>query len=238
VLRRRIAVRMRAKGVDTFGAYGSLLQKDPAEYQRLVDTVTINVSKFFRNASTWMLLRDRVIPELFAWDSPVINIWSAGSAAGEESYSLAILLLQHASQHKLGLERFRLLATDIDEEALEQAKIAEYGAFAFSEMSAATRDRWFDGPARNRVREEVKQVVQFQKLDLMTEPFPEGQHLLLCRNVLIYFERNVQHALFDRFHRALAARGYLQLGKVETLFGARHGMFETISARERLFRKP
>jgi chemotaxis methyl-accepting protein methylase len=237
VLRRRIAVRMRAKGVQTFAAYAELLEQDDSEYQHLVDTVTINVSKFFRNASTWIQLRDRVIPELFAWDAPQINVWSAGSAAGEESYSLAILLLQHAAQHGGNLDKFRVTATDIDEGAIADARIAEYGPFAFTEMSAATRNRWFEGPDHNRLKEEVKRLVEFRKLDLITEPFPSGLHLLLCRNVLIYFERNVQLELFDKFRDALVPGGYLQLGKVETLFGSRPGMFETVSARERLFRK-
>jgi len=236
VLRRRIAVRMRAKNVTTFGAYAALLQKDPVEFDRLIDTVTINVSKFFRNASTWMLLRDRVVPELFAWDAPVVNIWSAGSAAGEEAYSIAILVLQHAAEHGGDVDRFRITATDIDHDILERARTAEYGAFAFSEMSEATRDRWFEGPDRNRLKAEARSLVQFGKLDLMVDPFPHEQHLLMCRNVLIYFERTVQHTLFRRFHDALAPRGFLQLGKVETLFGAPPGLFETVSARERLFR--
>jgi chemotaxis methyl-accepting protein methylase len=237
VLRRRIAVRMRARSVTTFGAYAALLQKDADEFDRLIDTVTINVSKFFRNASTWMLLRDKVVPELFARDSPIVNIWSAGSAAGEEAYSMAILLLQHAQEHGGDVSRFRVVATDIDEEILLQARIAEYGPFAFTEMSDVTRDRWFDGAERNHLKDEVKALVQFDRLDLMKDPFPHELHLVMCRNVLIYFERTVQHGLFRRFHEALTPGGFLQLGKVETLFGAPSGLFETVSARERLFRR-
>jgi chemotaxis protein methyltransferase CheR len=237
VLRRRIAVRMRAKGVKSFAAYASLLQKDDEEYQRLVDTVTINVSKFFRNATTWMLLRDRIVPELFALDAPTVNIWSAGSAAGEEAHSIAILLMQHAAEHGESLERFRILATDIDADAIEQARRGDYGAFAFTEMSDTTRSRWFEGPQLDRLRAEVRAMVRFERLDLMTGEFPRGQHLIFCRNVLIYFERTIQHQLFERFHAALAPGGYLQLGKVETLFGAAPGLFKTISARERLFRR-
>lgn len=237
VLRRRIAVRMRAKNVQTFGAYAALLKRDPSEYQRLVDTVTINVSKFFRNASTWVLLRDIVIPEL--WDSTHerVRIWSAGSAAGEEAYSVAMLLMQHEERHGSGIDRFDILATDIDADVLEQARRAEYGPFAFTEMADPTRDRWFVGPKRNILREEVKQHVRFEKLDLMSGEFPSGQHLILCRNVLIYFEREVQHAMFRKFYTATATAGFLQLGKVETLFGAPPNLFETVSARERLFRK-
>jgi chemotaxis methyl-accepting protein methylase len=237
VLRRRIAVRMRAKNVKTFGAYAALLKRDPTEYQRLLDTVTINVSKFFRNASTWVLLRDVVIPELWNSSHERVRIWSAGSAAGEEAYSIVILLLQHAEGSGQGIDRFDILATDIDSDALEQARRAEYGAFAFTEMAEATRDRWFEGEKKNLLRDEVKQHVRFEKLDLMLGEFPADQHLILCRNVLIYFERTVQHAMFRKFHEATAADGFLQLGKVETLFGAPPGLYETVSARERLFRK-
>jgi chemotaxis protein methyltransferase CheR len=237
VLRRRIAVRMRAKGVRTFGQYASLLQRDPDEYRRLVDTVTINVSKFFRNATTWVILRDRIVPELFALATDTVNIWSAGSAAGEEAHSIAILLRQHAEEHGGDLRRFHILATDIDEDALMQARRAVYGEFAFTEMSSTTRERWFEGEKLDHLKPEIKAMVQFEKLDLMTGDCPPGQHLIVCRNVLIYFERNIQHALFERFHAALVRDGYLQLGKVETLFGATPGMFETISARERLFRR-
>jgi chemotaxis methyl-accepting protein methylase len=104
-------------------------------------------------------------------------------------------------------------------------------------MADPTRDRWFEGPKRNQLRSEVKKYVRFDTLDLMSAEFPAGQHLILCRNVLIYFEREVQHAMFKRFHAATAAGGFLQLGKVETLFGAPTGLYETVSARERLFRK-
>jgi chemotaxis protein methyltransferase CheR len=237
VLRRRIAVRMRTAGTETFSAYAALLERDPTEYERLVDTVTINVSKFFRNASTWVLLREQVLPELWQSSDERIRIWSAGSAAGEEAYSMAILLLQQAEQSGSGIERFDILATDVDPDALERARRAEYGAFAFSEMADETRARWFEGPDLNRLRDEVKRHVRFEQLDLMKDPFPEERHLVLCRNVLIYFERGVQHHLFRRFHECTAASGYLQLGKVETLFGAPPGLYETVSARERLFRK-
>lgn len=237
VLRRRIAVRMRAKGVDSFAAYAALLKRDPLEYQRLVDTVTINVSKFFRNASTWVLLRDTVIPELWQSDRERIRIWSAGSAAGEEAYSVAILLLQHQEQHGPGMERFDIVATDIDADALAQARRGEYGPFAFTEMADETRERWFEGTNRDRLRDEVKRHVRFAKLDLMRGGFPGDQQLVFCRNVLIYFERDVQHTMFRRFHEAITPGGFLQLGKVETLFGAPSGLFETVSARERLFRR-
>ncbi len=237
VLRRRIAVRMRALNVRAYGDYGLLLESDPEEYGRLLDVVTINVNKFFRNASTWAMLRDTVLPELFALDTPVVNIWSAGTAAGEEAYSIAILLLQQAARTGARLDRFRVLGTDVDANALARARHGEYPELAFAEMSASTRTRWFEGAGRRRVRQEVRDLVRFAAFDLMQDTMPVGQHLIFCRNVLIYFERSVQERLFHGFHNALVPGGWLQLGKVETLLGCTPTLFRTISARERLFRR-
>lgn len=238
VLQRRVAVRMRARGVQTHADYAALLERDPQEYVDLLDTVTINVSKFFRNASMWVLLRDRVLPELARREEPEIRIWSAGCAAGEEPYSLAILVRQLAEARRIDAGRVRILATDVDPGALDAAWRAEYGAFAFTEMSDSTRARWFFGPQRNRLKDEIRDMVRFERVDLMNDPLPQDQHLVLCRNVLIYFERPVQLSLFERFHDSLVPEGYLQLGKVETLFGTTAGLFRTVSARERLFQRP
>ncbi|MCI0434312.1 MAG: protein-glutamate O-methyltransferase CheR [Gemmatimonadetes bacterium] len=237
VLRRRLAVRMRALGLSRYAEYAAQLERDAEEYHRLLDTVTINVSKFFRNASTWALLRDSVLPQLFALETPVVNIWSAGTAAGEEAYSIAILVLQYAARTGEKVDRFRILGTDVDANALARARDATYANFAFTEMSDGTRTRWFEGPGRRRVRPEVRALVRFAVLDLMTESMPVGQHLVLCRNVLIYFERDVQERMFQGFHDALVPGGWLQLGKVETLLGTAPSMFRTVSARERLFRR-
>lgn len=237
VLQRRVAVRMRARGIHNHSDYSALLERDPDEFAALLDTVTINVSKFFRNAGTWVLLRDRVLPDLARRDDEEIRIWSAGCAAGEEPYSLAILIRQAAEKRRLDATRVCILATDIDPAALDSARRAEYQPHAFTEMAHATRTRWFTGPQRNRLRPQIRDMVRFKRFDLMKEDMPAGQHLILCRNVLIYFERPIQLALFDRFHEALAPGGYLQLGKVETLSGARSTLFDTISARERLFQR-
>ncbi|MBV9774680.1 MAG: hypothetical protein JO040_12055, partial [Gemmatimonadetes bacterium] len=95
-LRRRIAVRMRARGKASFEEYGQLLDREPAEYDILLDTLTINVTKFFRNAETWTVVRDTIVPKLFQWKLPAHRVWSAGSASGEEAYTASILLHEWA----------------------------------------------------------------------------------------------------------------------------------------------
>jgi chemotaxis protein methyltransferase CheR len=236
-LRRRIAVRMRARGTHSYGDYGRLLEKEPDEYERLIDTLTINVSKFFRNPEVWAVVRERVVPELFALDDAEIRIWSAGTAAGEEAYSISMMLQDYVEEHGGSMDRFRILGTDIDRESLAFARRAEYGDFAMTDMDAAQRERWFHAGATHRLRDEARRNVRFEPLDLIRDPYPSAQHLIFCRNVIIYFERSVQEALFRRFHEALAPGGFLVLGKVEALFGAVSSLYDTVASRQRVFRR-
>jgi len=237
-LRRRIAVRMRARGVHSYLDYARLLEGDAAEYQKLLDTLTINVSKFYRNPEVWDLLREKVLPELFALHAPIVQVWSAGAASGEEAYTMSMVVHEHAAQHGVSPDRFRILGTDIDRESLAYAQRAEYTDFAMTDIDPAMRDRWFEKDGVYRLRAEARRNVRFGRLDLMRDEYPKGQHLIFCRNVIIYFERSVQEELFHRFHEALVPGGYLVLGKVEALFGRAAGMFQTIANRHRVFRKP
>jgi chemotaxis protein methyltransferase CheR len=236
-LRRRIAVRMRARAVHRYADYARLLDSDPIEYERLVDALTVNVSKFFRNPEVWQVIDEQVLPQLYGSTVPTIRAWSAGSAGGEEAYTLSILAREYAARHGQPNDRLRVLGTDIDRQVLAAAKRGQYTDFAMTDIDAEVRDRWFDHDGTYQLHQAAREGVQFAMHDLMRDPFPRGQHLILCRNVIIYFERSVQEQLFRRFHEALAAGGYLVLGKVEALFGAAAGLFEPVVNRQRVFRK-
>jgi chemotaxis methyl-accepting protein methylase len=236
-LRRRIAVRMRARGVHTYAEYGTLLGTDAAEYERLVDALTINVSKFYRNPEVWEMLARRILPELCALPDPVIRIWSAGTASGEEAYSASIMVQEYALEHGEDASRFEILGTDIDRDSLGYAERAEYTDFAMTDIDPDLSGRWFEHDGLHRLRAAARQNVRFDTLDLIRDPFPENQHLIFCRNVIIYFERAVQEELFARFHDALVPGGILVLGKVEALFGARQGLFQSLANRQRIFRR-
>jgi chemotaxis protein methyltransferase CheR len=236
-LRRRIAVRMRARGVHGYTAYAHLLRSDPAEYDRLVDTLTINVSKFFRNPDVWEVVGAHVLPALFERPEPVIEAWSAGSASGEEAYTIAMLAHDYASAHGHDVARLRVLGTDIDRESLAVAERGVYTDFAMTDIAPDVRDRWFEHDGMYRLRPEPRELTRFAKLDLMGDPFPAGQHVIFCRNVIIYFERTIQEQLFRRFHEALLPGGFLVLGKVEALFGSAGSLFHPVANRQRVFRR-
>lgn len=239
-LRRRLAVRMRARGVHTFGAYAGILDRIPEEYDLLLDALTINVTKFFRNPETYAVLRDRVLPELAA-RRRAVAVWSAGCASGEEPYSLAILFAEQAARQGTPGARshVRIDATDLDPGALEVLKRAEYQAPAVEEVPRALLARWFGPGPPYRLDPAITRLVHPIRHDLTGEPPPQPPYdLIVCRNVVIYFDRPTQERLFQKFFDALVPGGYLLLGKVETLFGPVRGKFLLEEPRERLFRRP
>ena len=241
-LRRRIAVRMRARGVHTFVDYMRVLDADAGEYDRLLDALTINVTKLFRNWETYAAIERTVVPELWALPDPSLRAWSAGCSSGEEPYSVACLFHRHASRagRADGLaRRLSVLGSDIDRTVLAAAEQGRYTLPQFADTPADLRDRYFARAGDDwSVVPEIRQLVRFERRDLLAEQPPAGGlHLITCRNVIIYFDRASQESLFERFHAALVPGGFLVLGKVETLLGRARTLFATVDPRERIFRK-
>ncbi|HET7249409.1 MAG TPA: protein-glutamate O-methyltransferase CheR [Gemmatimonadales bacterium] len=242
-LRRRIAVRMRARGVHSFGDYSRLLDADGREYDRLLDALTINVTKFFRNVETWTALAPFLV-ERWKARSGAVQVWSAGCASGEEPYTIAAALAETARTTGTSdwLPRAQVLATDIDRQSLERATAARYAAAAFSETPAEVLRRWIEPPAPDGTRTPVAAVralVTVQRHDLTTGRPPGGPFdLVVCRNVVIYFDRDTQERLFQVFASALRPEGLLLLGKVETLLGPARELLRMENPRERIYRRP
>jgi len=238
-LRRRIAVRMRARGVHVFSDYAALLDRDAVEYERLIDTLTINVTKLFRNWSTFDAMARLVVPILWEGATRPIRGWSAGCSSGEEPYSLAILLHRHAAMRgeTADASRVQVLASDIDRASLEAARRGQFAEAAFVDTPDDIRRRYFCLRPPFEIVPEVRPLVSFERRDLIVDPSPGGMQFITCRNVLIYFDRATQEHLFQRFHDALAPGGFLILGKVETLLGPTRSLFAAVDPRERIFRR-
>lgn len=240
-LRRRIAVRMRARGVHRFEDYATLLDGDPREYERLLDALTINVTRLFRNREVYEALSRTVVPTLWQRPDDRLHVWSAGCSSGEEPYSLAVLFHHHAATHGElpRLRRVDIHGTDIDRQSLENAARGGFEEADFAETPAEVRRTYFAPEAPFTIRDDVRRMVRFSRLDLLHEPAPNHKHhLIVCRNVLIYFDRDSQERLFTAFFDALAPGGFLVLGKVETLLGEARRRFVPVDARERIFQKP
>ena len=239
-LRRRVAVRMRATGAHRYADYAQRLTSDPREYERLLDALTINVTKLFRNWEAYEALGRVVVPELWALPAPSLRVWSAGCSSGEEPYSLAVMFHRHASARgELGrLGRVRVLGSDIDRASLAAAADREFDEAAFADTPPEIRARYFTPAVPSRVHPVVRAMIDLERRDLLRDEPPRGgMHLIACRNVVIYFDRPTQEALFERFHAALLPGAFLFLGKVETLLGRARTMFAPVDARERIFRR-
>jgi len=239
-LRRRIAVRMRARGVHTYTDYARLLDADGAEYERLLDALTINVTKLFRNWEAYSALASTAIPELWSSQNPSIRVWSAGCSSGEEPYSLAVLFHRHAAVNGMlpQIGRVSVIGTDIDKQSLTNAERGEFEEGDFADTPDELRSRYFSPAAPFAVVSSIKRMVRFERRDLLSELPPQGKFdLIVCRNVLIYFDRQTQERLFETFHASLAPGGFLMLGKVETLLGSVRSRLTPVDARERIFRR-
>jgi chemotaxis protein methyltransferase CheR len=240
-LRRRIAVRMRACGVHTYSDYQAVLDDSPTEYERLRDAITINVTRFYRNAETWNLLRVGLLHEICESDGGEVRAWSAGCASGEEPYTLAVLMADHFDRQGRPerLNKVTVDATDIDRNCLERAQAGRYRREALADVPSDLADRYFENDGTGcRVVERVRRRVIVRSLDLNSEPPPRCNYqLILCRNVVIYFGRSTQERLFLAFAEALAPGGILVLGKVETLFGPAKERLTLLDPRERVYRR-
>ncbi len=204
------------------------------------DALTINVTKLFRNWETYTVLREQIVPALWALPDREIKVWSAGCSSGEEPYSLAALFHEHADRSgkpAMAERRVHVLGSDIDARSLEAAARGTFEESDFSETPSDLRRRYFAPHAPFTIAPEVRRMVRFERRDLLAEAPPHGpHHLICCRNVLIYFDRETQERLFQKFRDALAPTGFLVLGKVETLLGAARTRFAAVDGRERIFR--
>ncbi|MBI4845945.1 MAG: late competence development ComFB family protein [Candidatus Omnitrophica bacterium] len=241
LLKRRIALRMRACNVNSYSEYLQVLVHRPQEYEKLFEVMTINVSSFFRDAHVWAKLNESIFPEIIArkkeYPGQKIRIWSAGCSHGEEPYTLAIsfYLLLELEKPAPGLE---IVATDIDKECLQLAKAAKYSKECIKTLSPYLQKRFFI-PIEDKyqVVPHVKDFVRVQEKNLIHDPSVSDADMVLCRNVFIYFNRSLQEHLIMKFYEALSVGGYFVLGTSENLLGEARDLFETVDGECRIYRK-
>ena len=236
-LARRIQRRMQQLNIATYDAYGAWVREHPAESSELLNTVLINVTRFFRDVQAWDTLQHEVLPAMFR-NRPLgtpFRVWCAGCASGEEAYSAAIMLCEFLGQRIRDYE-IKIYATDIDEEALTIARRAEYTPDKLSGISEEIRGKYFSGDAVLRVARDVRRMVIFGRSNLLTDAPISHVDLLVCRNVLIYFDAAAQEHIMRHLRYALNNGGVLFLGKAESQL-KRYSDFVPISPRWRIFQR-
>jgi two-component system CheB/CheR fusion protein len=232
---RRVRHRMGEIGVSGFDDYADVLQLQPTEFTELLNTILINVTSFFRDPDAWGYLRDDVLPGLVDSDDGPIRVWSAGSAAGQEAYSIAMLL--HDLLGKEFRDRVKIYATDVDEEALNHARQATYTERDLVGLPASYRKRYLDTVGgRHVITPDLRRSVIFGRNDLTRDAPISRIDVLLCRNTLMYFNAETQARIVHRLAFALRPEGVLFLGKAEMLLN-HSAMFEPLDLKHRFFRR-
>jgi len=240
---RRLAARLRTLELRTYREYADLLEADPTEYERMLDTLTINVTDFFRDDAVWDILRKRVIPDMVAdklrGRNRTIRIWSAGCATGEEPYSIAMMVLDVLGKDA---DKFlvNVLGTDLDPDVLHFAETARYTKDKLKNIPPSYQVRFTraHGRVEFEIKPEVGRLVRFRHSSLFGPSPMKVVDLILCRNVFIYLDRPRQMAVLERFWGSLARGGYLVLGRSEKMPAEMVRRFEPIEPRERVYRRP
>jgi len=236
-IQRRVAIRLRATHHEDLGDYLKYLARERGEMDRLLGCLTIHVSAFFRNASTFAAINRLVFPELFAPGATLHpRFWSVGCSRGEEPFSLAILAHEYLGEARRGWD-VQIQASDIDDRVLAEAKAGEFGWPQVADLAPARRERYFIHEDRWRLVPEIRRMVRFYRGDILMDP-PGGEYdFILCRNLLIYIDRPGQEAVLARFARCLRPGGFLVLGRTEVFVGPGREDFEVVDSRERIYRR-
>ncbi|MBI2400899.1 MAG: protein-glutamate O-methyltransferase CheR [Deltaproteobacteria bacterium] len=212
-LLRRVSKRLHATGCSSLSEYLRLLENDPSEYSRLFSSITIKVSEFFREPEVFAAIAEILRGEFCG--TPV-RAWCCASACGEEAYSVAMLFSECLGMDALG--KAKVFATDIDADALEQARRATYRIDSMLNVAPDMKDRYFipkDG--LYKVKYGIRNLVKFGTLDIVQSTPLSGMQLVLCRNLFIYFGKPLQEKVFQKLDYALKPGGLLALGKAEVL---------------------
>ncbi len=235
---RRVAVRLQQVRAESLSDYTARLEADPEEFSHLLNTILINVTGFFRDTAAWEYLARETIPKLLE-NKPsdeTIRVWSAGCASGEETYSLAILLADVLGEQEFS-RRVKLYGTDIDDEALTQARHATYTPKDLQPVSEEQRRKYFrPSNGQYTFNAELRRAVVFGKHDLLRDAPISNLDLLVCRNTLMYFNADTQRRVLSLFHFALGRMGYLFLGKAEILL-THTNLFTPVHLKYRIFSK-
>ncbi len=229
-MKRRITSLYEKQGFNGFLDYYNNLRKDQQLLNELLDRMTINVSNFFRNYRRWEVLEKEILPELLA-EKKTLKIWSAACSTGDEPYSLAMVLTRLNA-----LDRVSILATDLDEKALEICKRGIYSEKSLGEVPEELKNTYFkfvDG--YYHINQQIKNAVTFKKHNLLADPYGRSYDLIICRNVLIYFTDEAKNTVYKKFSDSLRPGGVLFVGSTEQIFNP--NVYDFISTNTFFYKK-
>ena len=221
-MRRRINTLITKNNVKTYNDYVALIKKDKEKFDQFINFLTINVSEFYRNPDQWKILEGQVFPELIKKFGKNQKIWSAACSTGDEPYSLVMAL-----SRQVPLANIKIIATDIDNQVLDTARMGLYNEKSIASVPDDLKKKYFTKVGSSyQISDEIKKRVEFKKHDLLKDPYPSGCNLIVCRNVVIYFTEEAKDVIYQKFHKALQPGGVLFIGSTEQIMNYRELGFD------------
>ncbi len=222
-MKRRIDALIKKNNFDTYKDYVKALKENKDLFKEFINYLTINVSEFYRNPDQWEVLEKEVFPLLLSKNKR-IKIWSSACSTGDEPYTLVMVL-----NKLLPLSSIKILATDIDTGALEKAQNGIYTSKSLENLPREMKDKYFTIVGDSyKIKDEVKNCVEFKQFNLLRDPYPTGMDLIVCRNVLIYFTEEAKNDIYKKFNMSLNPQGILFVGSTEQLIMANKYNFKSL----------
>ena len=225
-MKRRIDTLIGKHKIVGYDKYVQGLKTDKDLFDEFVNYITINVSEFYRNPEQWKLLDEQVIPELIKKFGKNLKIWSAACSTGDEPYSLVMALSRH-----LPLNNIKIYATDFDKQVIAKAKVGLYADKSIVSVPDDLKKKYFTkvGPSY-KISNEIMERVEFKEHNLLKDSYPANYHMIVCRNVLIYFTDEAKEEVFKKFCRSLARGGVLFIGATEQIINYKEIGYERMNS--------
>ncbi len=212
-MRRRIDTLITKNKITSYDDYVALIKKDREKFEQFVNFLTINVSEFYRNPEQWKILEQEIFPKLIQKFGKNLKIWSAACSTGDEPYSLVMTLSK-----LIPLSSIRILATDIDKQVLDTARMGIYNEKSIAGVPQDMKSKYFTKIGNSyQISDEIKKRVEFKEHNLLKDTYPTGCHMIVCRNVVIYFTEEAKDEIYKKFQQALAKDGTLFIGSTEQI---------------------
>lgn len=225
-MRRRIDTLITKNKVTSYEDYVALIKTNKELFEQFINFLTINVSEFYRNPDQWKLMDETVIPKILANNKRQIKIWSAACSTGDEPYSLAMAFSKH-----IPLSNIKILATDIDKQVLEHARVGLYNAKSIAGVPADMKKKYFTQVGNSyQISDELKKCIEFKEHNLLKDVYPSDFDLILCRNVVIYFTDEAKDMIYEKFHGSLKQNGVLFIGSTEQISNYKDLGFKRLSS--------
>ncbi|AWK50913.1 chemotaxis protein CheR [Clostridium beijerinckii] len=223
-LNRRINSLMTRVGIKTLDEYSKVIKSNPEQKQKFLDFITINVTEFFRNPELFLDLEKQILKELLP-NTPNLKIWSAACSIGCEPYTVGMILNKLTPNG-----RHNIIATDIDDTILARAKAGEYTQNEMKGINNADLTKYFKiKDDIYYIESKIKNMVTFKKHDLILDKYETGFDLIICRNVVIYFNNDSKQEIYKKFSNSLKKGGLLFVGATESIYNYRDYGFEKAS---------